>query len=57
MAGLSVQERHPELFMADKGVDPRTRKRVVPMEVLALGMPRTGTACKFIPKSSIFNPA
>ena len=26
-------------------VDPRERKRTVPMEVLVLGMPRTGTLC------------
>ena len=39
-----MQEKHPELFMTFDE-DPRKRKRVVPMKVLSLGMPRTGTAC------------
>lgn len=43
-----MQEKHPELFMTFDQ-DPRERKRVVPMEVLSLGMPRTGTACKTSP--------
>ena len=42
----SIEERHPELFAKDLKIDPRTRTRVVPMEVMALGMSRTGTACK-----------
>ena len=41
----TLQEKHPELFVTSTDVDPRKRKRVVPMEVLSLGMPRTGTAC------------
>ena len=39
-----MQEKHPELFMTFDE-DPQKRKRVVPMKVLSLGMPRTGTAC------------
>jgi len=44
MAFLSERERHPELFQKDLNIDRRTCKRVVPMQVLALGMSRTGTA-------------
>ena len=44
---LTMQEKHPELFMTSNE-DPRKRKRVVPMQVLSLGMPRTGTACMII---------
>lgn len=43
-----MQEKHPELFMTFDQ-EPRERKRVVPMKVLSLGMPRTGTACKTSP--------
>ena len=39
-----MQEKHPELFTTSD-LDPRKRDRVVPMKVLSLGMPRTGTAC------------
>ena len=28
-------------------IDPRTRRRSVPFELLILGMPRTGTLCAF----------
>lgn len=41
----TMQEKHPELFTTTLDVDPRNRNRVVPMKVLSLGMPRTGTAC------------
>ena len=41
----TLQEKHPELFAINTDVDPRKRKRVMPMKVLSLGMPRTGTAC------------
>lgn len=34
---------HPECFTKNDA-DPRKRKRTTPMQVLALGMPRTGTA-------------
>lgn len=49
----TLQERHPELFAVDKLTDPRLRHRVVDMEILALGMSRTGTACKAIFETSI----
>ncbi|KAF5007155.1 hypothetical protein FDECE_6508 [Fusarium decemcellulare] len=38
------EEKHPELFRPDLNIDRRKCKRTVPLEVLALGMPRTGTA-------------
>ena len=41
-----VQEKHPELSTTF-GEGLRERKRVVPMKVLNLGMPRTGTACMY----------
>ncbi|KAL8904377.1 MAG: hypothetical protein Q9207_003302 [Kuettlingeria erythrocarpa] len=41
---LTLQEKHPELFTESRDLQPRQRKRVVPMEVLSLGMARTGTA-------------
>lgn len=40
-----MQEKHPELFLPDMHIDRRKCERVVPMKVLSLGMPRTGTAC------------
>ncbi|KAK5013158.1 hypothetical protein BJ546DRAFT_1064380 [Cryomyces antarcticus] len=40
---LSLQERHPELYLQQKNIDRRTCTRVVPMEVLNLSFPRTGT--------------
>ena len=43
---ITLQEKHPELFMRDFYVDPRSRRREVPMEVLCLGYMRTGTACE-----------
>lgn len=43
---ITLQEKHPELFVRDFYVDPRSRKREVPMEVLCLGYMRTGTACE-----------
>ncbi|KAE8443711.1 hypothetical protein EG329_001483 [Mollisiaceae sp. DMI_Dod_QoI] len=36
-------EIHPELFIKDQNIDRRKCKRVVPMEVLNLSMPRSGT--------------
>ena len=44
-----MQEKHPELFAEPLYRDPRERKRVRPMEVLSLGMSRTGTACEHRP--------
>lgn len=43
---LTPEQKHPELFQPDLNIDRRQCKRVVPMEVLALGMSRTGTSCK-----------
>ncbi|KAL2875855.1 hypothetical protein SGCOL_009003 [Colletotrichum sp. CLE4] len=40
----SEQEKHPELFRPDLNVDRRQCKHVVPLEVLALGMSKTGTS-------------
>lgn len=40
---FSERERYPDLFK-DLNIDRRTCKRIVPMQVLALGMSRTGTA-------------
>lgn len=44
---MNQADLHPELFAEDqKNIDRRTCKRVVPMEVLNLSMPRSGTMCK-----------
>lgn len=42
------KERFPELYrpMADEAA--HLWQRTVPMEVLVLGFPRTGTSCKFL---------
>jgi len=42
----TLEEKHPELFQSDLNIDRRKCTRTVPMEVLALGMSRTGTSCK-----------
>ena len=39
-------KEHRELSLSDKNMDPRKRERTIPMQVLSLGMPRTGTACE-----------
>ena len=44
--GLTMREKHPELFMPETNIDRRQCQRVVPMEVMNLGFPRTGTMCK-----------
>jgi hypothetical protein len=41
-----VRAMHPEMYVPDEGIDRHQCKRVVPMEVLSLGLSRTGTACK-----------
>lgn len=46
--GLTLQEKHPELFTQDLYVDPGSRTRIIPMEVLCLGYMRTGTACGYL---------
>ena len=38
---LTMKEKHPELFMPQTDIDRRQHKRVVPMEVMNLGFPRT----------------
>jgi len=43
---LTMKEKHPELFMPQTNIDRRQCKRVVPMEVMNLGFPRTGIMCK-----------
>ncbi|KAI3529553.1 hypothetical protein CSPX01_15451 [Colletotrichum filicis] len=40
----SEKEKHPELFKPDLNIDRRQCERVVPLEVLALGMSKTGTS-------------
>ncbi|KAJ4180862.1 hypothetical protein NW767_013417 [Fusarium falciforme] len=40
----TLEEKHPELFQPDLNIDRRKCTRTVPMEVLALGMSRTGTS-------------
>lgn len=37
-----------DIFTADTDIDRRKCVRTVPMKVLALGLGRTGTACKYI---------
>ena len=44
----------PELYVPMVDEDPRTRTRTVPMEVLILGFPRTGTSCMFLALGSSF---
>ncbi|THY04026.1 hypothetical protein D6D03_03926 [Aureobasidium pullulans] len=39
---LSLKERYPEIY-AQKDIDRRGYKRVVPMEILSLSLGRTGT--------------
>lgn len=47
----TVEERQPELFKPDLQIDRQSGVRTVPMEVMNLGFPRTGTMCKpLIPK-------
>lgn len=41
--GMETIRRHPECFQLN-GADPVRRQRTIPMEVLSLGMSRTGTA-------------
>ncbi|MCJ1399743.1 hypothetical protein MMC11_002945 [Xylographa trunciseda] len=40
---LTMMEKHPELFTPQTNIDRREHERVVPMEVMNLGFPRTGT--------------
>ena len=47
-APLTLCEKYPEVYRGSEVPQTtwQTRKRTVPMRVLALGMPRTATACK-----------
>ena len=51
---LSLKEKYPELY-AQKDVDRRGYKRVVPMEILSLSLGRTGTMCEWFFRCSIQN--
>ena len=42
----TVEERHPELFRPDLRIDHQSGIRTVPMEVINLRFPRTGTMCE-----------
>ena len=42
-----------DVFTEDTNIDRRKCHRTVPMKVLALGVGRTGTACEYIPHSTI----
>lgn len=39
-------ERFPELFV-NTSIDRRMCRRVVPLKVIVVGMPRTGTQCMY----------
>lgn len=43
---LTDEEKYPELFQPDANIDRRTCVRTMPMEVLGLGLSRTGTTCE-----------
>lgn len=45
---LIDEEKYPELFQPDANIDRRTCRRTIPMEVLSLGLSRTGTTCESI---------
>ncbi|POS71726.1 hypothetical protein DHEL01_v209878 [Diaporthe helianthi] len=42
-SNLTEEEKYPELFLPDANIDRRKCHRTMPMEVLALGLSRTGT--------------
>lgn len=46
---LIVEQRSPKLFKTDKSNDRQHGTRTVPMEVINLGFPRTGTMCTYLP--------
>ena len=54
----TVEERHPELFKPDLHIDRQSGIRTVPMEVMNLGFPRTGTMCEslsFVDRISFYS--
>lgn len=50
-----AQVRFPDLQVSMVDEDPHLRKRTVPMKVLVLGYPRTGTSCMFSPRSHLLD--
>jgi hypothetical protein len=44
---MSLKDKYPEIY-AQTNIDRKGCKRVVPMEILSLGMGRTGTMCKLL---------
>ena len=49
---LSLKEKYPEIY-AQKDIDRRGCKRVVPMEILSLSLGRTGTMCEWFLRCSV----
>lgn len=43
---MTKEERFPELFV-NTNIDRRICRRVVPLKVIVVGMPRTGTQCMY----------
>lgn len=54
---MSDEDTHPYFFKSDRDIDRRQCKRVIPMQVLSLGMPRTGTTCKLSASPAEILPA
>ena len=52
---LTMEEKHPELFTPQTNIDRRQCERVLPMEVMNLGFPRTGTMSKSGSSQSYFS--
>lgn len=46
---MTEEERFPELLV-NTNIDRRICQRVVPLKVIVVGMPRTGTQCTYIPR-------
>ena len=46
---ITEEERFPELFV-NTNIDRRIFQRVVPLKVIVVGMPRTGTQCVYHPR-------
>jgi len=47
MGDLLDDQIRAEMFSGDKNIDRQKCKRIVPLEVLNLSMPRTGTMCMY----------
>lgn len=52
---MTEEERFPELFV-NTNIDRRTCQRVVPLKVIVIGMPRTGTQCMYNAWIEIISP-